>query len=379
MYTEKPHPLLAQVPLTVSPFISLPTATTLPYTYKPLPSTLPQSSTADVNGAEREEYVVSASGHVASPESIIASCQALQAHIQRTQEDAENAIKDWETGLKEEELAEKRRVAPGWLDRSEKILEPERKRATDSSSRSGNPTTPTELLDSQDAGNQEKSTRRSPGNAVGDELDRAFGVMNGEFPRVSRVPHGRSYHNASIAYPGPRLAQYSPPFIIQQVPQDPFYQTTGYQLPRSPNIPISPALRNTPAPTAAMAPMGPMRSMVSASPSSRRRQPAPIVVAGAKFLFFQQRFIIYAMSFLGYSAHDVAPVFGLDESKTGNTRISAAQVDAAHEYLKSGREYNGKSGLWERNDKRFKYQVRVKIDMAHGKLCKLRMKQMKDE
>lgn len=178
MYNEKPHPLLAQVPLTVSPFISLPTATTLPYTYKPLPSTLPQSSTADVNGAEREEYVVSASGHAASPESIIASCQALQAHIQRTQEDAENAIRDWETGLKEEELAEKRRVAPGWLDRSEKILEPERKRGTDSSSRSGNPATPTELLDSQDAGNQEKSTRRSPGNAAGDELDRAFGVMN---------------------------------------------------------------------------------------------------------------------------------------------------------------------------------------------------------
>ncbi|KFX89057.1 hypothetical protein V490_07257, partial [Pseudogymnoascus sp. VKM F-3557] len=33
MNDNKAHPLLAQVPLTVSPFISLPTATTLPYTY----------------------------------------------------------------------------------------------------------------------------------------------------------------------------------------------------------------------------------------------------------------------------------------------------------------------------------------------------------
>lgn len=179
MYTEKPHPLLAQVPLTVSPFISLPTATTLPYTYKPLPSTLPQSSTADANGAERENYVVSASGHAASPENIIASCQALQAHIQRTQENAENAVRDWETGLKEEELAEKRRVAPGWLDRNEKILEPERKRVTDSSSRSGSSATPpANLLDSQDAETQEQSIRRRVENAAGDELDRAFGVMN---------------------------------------------------------------------------------------------------------------------------------------------------------------------------------------------------------
>ena len=160
------------MPLTVSPFISLPTATTLPYTYKPLPSTLPQSSTADSNGAEREKYVVSASGHAASPEHIIASCQALQAHIQNTQENAENAVRDWEKGLKEEELAEKRRVAPGWLDRTEKILEPERKRAANSSSPSVN------LLDSQEPENHEQTHSQSARNAVGDELDRAFGVMN---------------------------------------------------------------------------------------------------------------------------------------------------------------------------------------------------------
>ena len=167
----EPHALLAQVPLTVSPFISLPTATTLPYTYKPLPSTLPPSSTSDANGAEREKYVVSASGHAASPEHIIACCQALQAHIQGTQEKAENAVKDWEKGVKEEELAEKSRVAPGWLDRPEKILQPERKGAASPSS------PPVNLLDSQEPESHQQSNSRSAQNAVGDELDRAFGVM----------------------------------------------------------------------------------------------------------------------------------------------------------------------------------------------------------
>ena len=122
---------------------------------------------------------MSPSGHAASPENIIASCQALQAHIQRTQESAENAVRDWETGLKEEELAEKRRVAPGWLDRSEKILEPERKKVIDSSSRpEGSATPPANLLDSQDAETQEQTIGRSAENPAGDELDRAFGVMN---------------------------------------------------------------------------------------------------------------------------------------------------------------------------------------------------------
>ena len=173
---SEPHPILAQVPLTVSPFISLPTATTLPYTYKPLPSTLPPSSTADANGIERDKYVVSASGHAASPEDIIASCQALQVHIQKTQEDAEKAIKNWETSLREEELAEKRRVAPGWLDRNEKILEPEKKIS------SITPSVPhhasniaLNVMDSQDTVAKKQSEHHSLPDAAGEELDRVFG------------------------------------------------------------------------------------------------------------------------------------------------------------------------------------------------------------
>jgi len=123
--SNQPHPLLAQVPLTVSPFISLPTAVTLPYTYRTVSSALPPSATidpADPDGKVR--YVVSSSGHAAHPDDILASCQALEDHLGKTQTNAEKLIKEWDESVKQRELAEKRRVAPGWLDREEKLLQP---------------------------------------------------------------------------------------------------------------------------------------------------------------------------------------------------------------------------------------------------------------
>ncbi|KAF6218754.1 hypothetical protein HO133_005296 [Letharia lupina] len=182
MYSSRSHPILAQIPLTVSPFISLPTATTLPYTYKPLPSTLPPSSTADPSGSEREKYVVSPSGHAASPEEIIASCQALQAHIHKAQEDAEQTIQEWEKGLKEQELAEKRRVAPGWLDREEKILEPKRGSvvagaATLGGAQGGAQVQSANLMDRQDERPRDEGRGTAGADPAGDELDRAFGGM----------------------------------------------------------------------------------------------------------------------------------------------------------------------------------------------------------
>ncbi|KAH0545311.1 hypothetical protein FGG08_000610 [Glutinoglossum americanum] len=178
------HPLLAQIPLTVSPFISLPTATTLPYTWKPLTSTLPPSSTGvAVNGSsngEKPQYVVSSTGHAAHPDEIIASCRALQAHLKKLQDDAEKTVRKWEEGIREGELAEKRRVAPGWLDREERILEPKRmeggeafKRMTQkfdgvhigSASMGGGPSTPRGTGASSTAGKE------------GEELDRAFGGL----------------------------------------------------------------------------------------------------------------------------------------------------------------------------------------------------------
>lgn len=170
-----PHPLLAQVPLTVSPFISLPTATTLPYTYKSLPSTLPPSSTGEDNGTEKPKYVVFTSGHAAHPNEILASCQALQAHLKRLQDDAETTVKEWEESIKEQELAEKRRVAPGWLDREEKILEPSKKQESTLASARINAPEPS-IMDSQDGGSAVRSLTEEKA-AEGEELDRAFGGM----------------------------------------------------------------------------------------------------------------------------------------------------------------------------------------------------------
>ena len=88
----------------------------------------------------------------------------------KAQEDAQRTIKEWEEGVKEKELAEKRRVAPGWLDRDEKILEPVKV---------GRQTTQPDLLDAQTSDGQ--STVMAPAispTREGEELDRAFGGLN---------------------------------------------------------------------------------------------------------------------------------------------------------------------------------------------------------
>ncbi|KAK7966360.1 uncharacterized protein PG986_000637 [Apiospora aurea] len=130
MHNTRTHPLLAQVPLTVSPFVTLPVAATLPYTYKSMPSTLPPSSTtglANTAADAKPKYVVSASGHAAHPDDIVASCQALQAHVAQMQEEAGRELRALEERIAARELAEKRRVAPGWLDSEARLLEPEKK------------------------------------------------------------------------------------------------------------------------------------------------------------------------------------------------------------------------------------------------------------
>ncbi|KAJ9219641.1 hypothetical protein DTO271D3_6683 [Paecilomyces variotii] len=172
----RPHPLLAQVPLTVSPFISLPTAVTLPYTYKSVPSTIPPSATVDPSNSDaKARYVVSSSGgHAAHPEEIIASCQSLEDHLKKTLQDAETAIKEWEESIQQRELAEKRRLAPGWLDREEKLLQP--MQPSSSQGQSKHERQPS-LLDSQ----PDEAVSEVPVVAPkdeGEELDRAFGGLN---------------------------------------------------------------------------------------------------------------------------------------------------------------------------------------------------------
>ncbi|KAH8702342.1 hypothetical protein BGW36DRAFT_114925 [Talaromyces proteolyticus] len=174
--SNRPHPLLAQVPLTVSPFISLPTAVTLPYTYKSVASSLPPSITVNpANSDEKARYVVSSTGgHAAHPDEILASCQSLEDHLKRTAADAKKAITDWEDSVRQRELAEKRRVAPGWLDRDEKLLQPE---AIHGSSVHGDAASPS-ILDSSTREQELQATPAIAPRDEGEELDRAFGGLN---------------------------------------------------------------------------------------------------------------------------------------------------------------------------------------------------------
>ncbi|KAK3308505.1 uncharacterized protein B0T15DRAFT_524576 [Chaetomium strumarium] len=145
MHDHETHPLLQQVPLTVSPFIQLPTATTLPYQYKQMPSTLPPSTlgittastTDDANNntnnpsapANKPRYVVSASGYTAHPDDILQACRELHAYVAQLQAKSEKELREFDERIKARELAEKRRLAPGWLDSEARLLEPERKPA----------------------------------------------------------------------------------------------------------------------------------------------------------------------------------------------------------------------------------------------------------
>ena len=152
----------------MSPFLSLPTAVTLPYSFRSVPSSLPPSIIdQNTTGGGKPQYVTSASGHSAHPEDIIKSCKTLQDHLKQTSQAAERAIRDWEQDIKERDLAEKRRVAPGWLDRSEKILEPTRP--------STKPLSSQDLLDGQPPA-PISAPAMSP-SREGEELDRAFGGM----------------------------------------------------------------------------------------------------------------------------------------------------------------------------------------------------------
>ncbi|EKG18954.1 hypothetical protein MPH_03770 [Macrophomina phaseolina MS6] len=194
MHEDHPHPLLAQIPLTVSPFVSLPTATPLPYAYKQLPSTLPPSATdppptpddtsSSSNTTAQQQppkpaYVTSASGqHAAHPDDIIASCRALQAHLTRLTDDARASLRRWEDDLRERDLAEKRRVAPGWLDEEVKMLVPERKGGLQQQAETAQGGLP-------DGGAASQGQEGAGGEAMqgvvqsdeGAELDRAFGGL----------------------------------------------------------------------------------------------------------------------------------------------------------------------------------------------------------
>ncbi|KAI5780777.1 hypothetical protein EDC01DRAFT_254293 [Geopyxis carbonaria] len=135
MHDRGANQLLRQIPLTVSPFIHIPIAVTLPYSYQSLPRGLPQSSTeapplpnVTVEAQRPKGFIKSPSGHITtSPADIAANCHELIQHLNHQKMAAEQNLSEWERSIQERDLMEKRKVAPGYLDTGLRILEPTRR------------------------------------------------------------------------------------------------------------------------------------------------------------------------------------------------------------------------------------------------------------
>ena len=123
------------------------------------------------NGKAR--YVVSSSGYAAHPDEILDSCRSLRAHLQQLQDDADRTLQEWEESIRERDLAEKRRIAPGWLDREERILQPNRKSTgqTPGLANDGH-----ETVQSETAASDIKDSQGT--SKEGEDIDRAFGGLN---------------------------------------------------------------------------------------------------------------------------------------------------------------------------------------------------------
>jgi hypothetical protein len=156
--------------LTVSPFVTLPKAPTLPHNYASLPSTLPHSIlNPDTDDPSiPPAYVTSGSGFRAHPSTIVAQNKALRHQLDTAASDARTKVRDWHAAIHDRELAEKRRKAPGWLDSDAKILRP-------ATTAQPPDTTPgANLLDADDR-NPDTLRPQESTNDMGSQMDRAFG------------------------------------------------------------------------------------------------------------------------------------------------------------------------------------------------------------
>ena len=163
------------MPLTVSPFVTLPKAPTLPHNYASLPSTLPPSvlntpAASNDDPSAPPAYVTSSSGFRAHPSTIIAQNKALREQLDTSASEGHRRVREWKDAIDERELAEKRRKAPGWLDSDAKILSPAH--VAVSSARDATPGA--SLLDAEDEGARPKAGQESLGD-LGAQMDRAFG------------------------------------------------------------------------------------------------------------------------------------------------------------------------------------------------------------
>ncbi|KAF3099768.1 hypothetical protein TWF569_011668 [Orbilia oligospora] len=167
MHDHNAHKLLAQIPLTVSPFAGLPTSITLPYDYVSLPASLPPPSS---------NQIVSPSGQSSiSPDQLIVDCGNLAAHLTNEAKTAREEIEKWVKSIEERELMEKRRVAPGWLDTGVMMLEPTKKAGTPVTG--GAAGAPLSMPEPKVLGVPVSDGYTRQAASPGEELDRAFGGL----------------------------------------------------------------------------------------------------------------------------------------------------------------------------------------------------------
>ena len=79
---------------------------------------------------------------------------------------------EWEEKRRKEELAEKRRVAPGWLDSGVHILKPENLDQTTTEEHVQAESAQSQLMDLDDLDTQAENRRKE-----GEDLDRVFGGL----------------------------------------------------------------------------------------------------------------------------------------------------------------------------------------------------------
>jgi hypothetical protein len=91
----------------------------------------------------------------------------------KVKDDADRELQAWEDAITARELAEKRRVAPGWLDSEARILEPARRAQKEGRAEAN-------IMDSEASRAEASRLGESLAERVsreGEQLDKAFGGL----------------------------------------------------------------------------------------------------------------------------------------------------------------------------------------------------------
>lgn len=154
MYTcvrliREAQPVLAQIPLIISPFIQPPKAVTLPFNFNKLPPSIPPPPSNCT---------------VEDVENISKSAKQVQEFIERTRTELQDEYKQWRVEVERREVEEKRRIAPGYLDSGNRMLQPAVVRKAE----------PLEQINSTDSTSGNGSSTHTQVN----DIDKVFGTVH---------------------------------------------------------------------------------------------------------------------------------------------------------------------------------------------------------